>query len=436
MAGKKRKKRGARSGTSFRGVAAAAFGAVCAVYAGVLGAKWANVPVIERGDFIPLGMFFAGFAALGVLFAVMRFRPDPRLFFPVVFLCGVGVAVQFRFQMYHAADLSSIALYAYPLGVAACGVAVLVLRAETGRRLLAASAPVCYLGALALLGVMAVLGHRFRGGFFLEGGINPTEAVKILLVIAVARWLSGREKEWARTRFGMPYPSLGVLLPLLFWWSIPMLMLVYLRDLGMLMLCNGCLFLMLYAATSRAGYLGLGLALACAVAGGGYFLTPHVATRISAWLFPFRDPTGTGWQTLQALSAMYSGGTLGIGLGAGLPRLIPVASTDFVYAVIGEELGFIGCVLVVAAFLALFKGAFDAATAQKEPFMRHLTTGLAALLCLQTLLNVGGVIKALPLTGVPLPFVSRGGSSLAVSFFALGVLLAAAAVQKPAKRRK
>lgn len=401
-------------------------GAVAAAYFGVLAAKWANVPVPVPADFLPVLFFLGGSAAMGLLFLVFRVRPDVRLLLPALFLYGVGVAVQYRFRMHTGATAAgdAVSQYAGLMGMGGCALAAILFRGDAGRAFLRMLAPVGYLAALAVLAGMAVAGHRFRGGMFLAGGINPTEITKVLLVLAWAPFLAARRKDLSVSAGGLPMPPPRVAIPLLLLWLLPMLALAYLRDFGMLVLCSGVLGAMLYIATARTGYLVAGLTLTAGVAAAGFFLTPHIATRISVWADPFRDPTGMGWQTLQALSALYTGGAWGIGLGAGSPRLIPVASTDFVYAVIGEELGYLGCLIVVAAFLALFRAAFDIANRQRDDAARLIAGGLATVLALQTLLNIGGVTKAIPVTGVPLPFVSHGGSSLITSFLALGILLA------------
>ncbi|MCE9613396.1 MAG: FtsW/RodA/SpoVE family cell cycle protein [Lentisphaerae bacterium] len=430
------KRRGRNRGVSEPGghLALLLTGIVSAAYLGVLAAKWSASPLTAVGDALPLAYFLAGALGLGVAFLLFGFRPDRRLLFAALALCGIGVAVQFRFHMHATAPPEGVSRYAGLLGMAACALAALLFRGDFGRRLLLATAPFCYLAALAVLAAMMLLGRRFRGGVFLEGGINPTELTKLFLVIAMAPFIANRRKEFSQTIAGIPFPPLHVAIPFAVLWLLPMLGLVYLRDFGMLVLCSGVLVVMLYAATSRLGYLVAGLVLAGGVTVAGYHLTPHIATRVTAWWTPFRDPTGSSWQTLQGLSAMYTGGAWGIGLGAGSPAQIPVASTDFIYAVIGEELGFLGCLLVVAIFLFLFRAAFDTVDRQPEGAGRLLAAGLAALLALQTLLNLGGVTKAIPITGVPLPFVSHGGSSLVTSFLALGLLLALGAA--PAARPK
>ncbi|MFA7160233.1 MAG: FtsW/RodA/SpoVE family cell cycle protein, partial [Kiritimatiellia bacterium] len=174
-----------------------------------------------------------------------------------------------------------------------------------------------------------------------------------------------------------------------------------------------------------------------------YFFSAHARVRLAAWLAPFADPTGTSWQVLQALSAMYAGGIWGVGLGGGSPQFIPIASSDFIYAVIGEELGYAGCGIVLAFFLVLIFRGYRVAGGLPVPFGRLLAAGIVTTLAFQVLLNIGGVMKALPLTGITLPLISHGGSSLLTTFLSFGLLLAISeregatgkAKMKPAPRR-
>jgi cell division protein FtsW (lipid II flippase) len=203
-----------------------------------------------------------------------------------------------------------------------------------------------------------------------------------------------------------------------------MVLLVLLRDFGLIVLLNAVLLVMAVLASGRWSYLVTGLLL---VGGAGVLLLrfmPHGSSRVDVWLNPFADPTGRGWQVLQSLSAMATGGLWGAGLGAGQPTAIPIAASDFVYAAWAEETGYVGCALVLGVYLLFFYRGFRLADSLRDPFAQSLATGLTAALALQTLLNLGGVTKAIPLTGITLPFLSLGGSSLITSFVMLGLLLA------------
>jgi len=196
------------------------------------------------------------------------------------------------------------------------------------------------------------------------------------------------------------------------------------RDLGMLVLLNAVLLVLLVVATGRTSYLALGILGSGALGAAVFLFSAHGQARFTAWLSPFADPTGKSWQILQALSAMYSGGLWGVGLGGGSPQFIPIASSDFIYAVIGEELGYAGCGIVLVFYLVLFFRGYQIAGRLTALFGRLLATGIVTTLAFQVLLNIGGVIKALPLTGITLPFISHGGSSLLTTFLGVGLLLA------------
>jgi cell division protein FtsW (lipid II flippase) len=139
---------------------------------------------------------------------------------------------------------------------------------------------------------------------------------------------------------------------------------------------------------------------------------------------PFQDPTGISWQILQGLSWMYAGGLWGEGFGRGNPEYTPIAESDFIYSVIGEEAGLVGCVLVILFFLILFHRGLRIAHQIPSPFGSLVCGGLTSLIALQTFLNIGGVTKFIPLTGITLPFISHGGSSLVTGFASLGLILA------------
>lgn len=293
-----------------------------------------------------------------------------------------------------------------------------------------------YLGACALLLAMMVFGKRYRGGYYLPNNANPTELVKPMLVWFLSFYLCKHSKALSETQLGFPAPPWRRVLWLGIWWGVPLVLSVLLHDLGLMALLCSVLMLMLFAMSGRFGYLALAVV---AVLGGSLavqWISANAAGRFAVWLDPFSDPTGKAWQTLQALSAMYSGSWLGAGVTQGYPEMIPIVSTDFVYAAIAEELGFVGCVAVVGVYLIFFNAAFSAAAVARSPFEKLLGAGLAISLAVQTLLNIGGVVKALPMTGIPLPFLSHGGSSAAVTMLSAGMLWALARNGKPVQKRR
>ena len=270
---------------------------------------------------------------------------------------------------------------------------------------------------------MLLLGRKFRGGMYLPGNMNPTEIVKPLLVWFLAFYLAKRGTAFAETQVGIPVPPLRALGSLAGFWSVPILASILLHDLGLTALLNAVLIIMLFAVTRKIGYLALGVGAVAAAGWAVQLLSSHARARFDVWLHPFRDPTGKGWQVLQALSAMFSGGLWGAGLGSGLPEAVPIVTSDFVYAAMAEELGFFGCACVLIAYLVLFSRGFKAAGALASPFEQLLCAGLTASLAVQALLNIAGVTKALPMTGITLPFISHGGSSLITSLLIAGMLV-------------
>lgn len=367
-------------------------------------------------------VFVAAAGLLHLIFVIFRFRGDCLLAPLALFLGGIGVLTQFRLQPADLGAGASWGNYAFLIGP---GVMLLAALLFGGGRhsLLAYAAWPAYLLSLLVLIAMLALGQRFRGGIFLPGYVNPVDAVKLLLVIFAARYLSVRRKALEAASSGLPVLPAPVLWGLAFLWALPMGLLVLQRDLGTLALMGCVLLILLLVVTNRWAYAVWGLLATAAMVAAIFYLSPHCQRRFLAWRDPFQDPTGAGWQGLQGLTAMYTGGLFGSGLGAGSPQAIPIASSDFVYAVLGEELGYLGCGLVLVGYLILFHRGFQLASRLKDDFARALAAGLTAAIAVQTLLNIGGVTKAIPLTGITLPLISHGGSSLITSFACLGILL-------------
>lgn len=256
---------------------------------------------------------------------------------------------------------------------------------------------------------------------------QPSEFAKLFIVLFLAAYLNERREvlTFATRRYGpLILPQPRIMAPLLAVWGLAMLMLVGQRDLGAALLYFGTATVMIYLASGRAGYLlwGAGMFLVGSVL--AYALYPHVRARIDIWLDPWADPSGRAYQVVQSLFALGSGGALGSGLGYGFPGLVPEVHTDFIFAAIGEELGLAGAGAVMMLYILLVYRAFRAALLAPSPFRALLAGGLAVLLGLQVLVIVGGVTKFLPLTGVTLPLVSYGGSSVVATFILLGMVLA------------
>jgi peptidoglycan glycosyltransferase len=255
---------------------------------------------------------------------------------------------------------------------------------------------------------------------------QPAEAAKVLLVVFFAAYLVDK-RELLRAgsrrigRLHLPDPKhLG---PLVLAWGFSILVMVRQKDLGSSLLFFAVFAAMLYIATERSSYLLVALFLFVAGAAIAYQLFAHVQERVSSWADPWRVAQTTGYQLVQSLFALGSGGFAGTGLGLGSPQKIPNAATDFVFSAIGEELGLLGTVAMCILFLLFVGSGFRIAVRADRPFSKLFAAGLTVVVGVQVFVIVGGVIRVIPLTGVTLPFVSYGGSSLVANFVLVALLL-------------
>jgi peptidoglycan glycosyltransferase len=294
-----------------------------------------------------------------------------------------------------------------------------------------------YRYTFALLGVLFLLlpllpsvGRTINGARLWAsiGPLNfqPGEIAKVLLVIFFAAYLADNRDLLAAgsVRIGRFFvPALRHLGPLALAWGVSILVMVYEKDLGSSMLFFGVFAAMLYMATGRAYYLLVGAVLFVIGAFIAYHLFGHVQVRVDTWIDPWKDSAGKGFQIIQSWYAFGTGGFAGTGLGLGNPDKIPNAATDFVFSAIGEELGLIGTLGVVIGFMLFVGSSFRIAVDAVRPFSKLLAAGLATIIGLQTFIILGGVTRVIPLTGITLPFVSYGGSSLVANFVVLALLL-------------
>jgi cell division protein FtsW (lipid II flippase) len=285
--------------------------------------------------------------------------------------------------------------------------------------------------AVGLLLVTLLFGSSAGGAkswFHLGGiGIEPEEFVKLALLLFMATYLEENEEllrvgtvQWGR--FSLPdWRTLG---PFMIMVVFVLGILAAQKSLGTALVFYMLFVLMLYAVTERALYLGISLPIFLLTGTVGYMLFRHVRVRVMVWMNPWQDPTGGGYQIAQSLFAIGGGKILGTGLGNGIgASTVPAASTDFIFSVIAEELGFAGAMAVLVLFLIVVMRAFAVSLRAKDRFGQILAAGIGILLGTETLIILAGVTKLLPLTGIPLPWVSYGGSSLIVHLILLGVLL-------------
>ena len=288
-----------------------------------------------------------------------------------------------------------------------------------------------FLGIAALLlPLLPGLGREINGArlWIRMGPVNfqPGEAAKVLLVVFFAAYLvDNREllREGRRRIAGLRIPALKHLGPLLLAWGFSILVMVRQKDLGSSLLFFAIFAAMLYMATDRVVYLLAGFGMFVTGAAASYALFGHVQDRVQVWVDPWPQSATEGFQIVQSLFAFGTGGFAGTGLGLGSPQKIPAASTDFVFAAIGEELGLLGTVGVLLGFLLLVGAGFRIAVRADRPFPKLFAAGLTCIIGFQTFLIIGGVTRVIPLTGITLPFISYGGSSLVANFVVIALLL-------------
>lgn len=283
---------------------------------------------------------------------------------------------------------------------------------------------------LLLLPLLPVFGQEINGSriWVRVGPINfqPGEFAKLALAIFFASYIVDkrdlfRAGTWKVGPFRLPEPKHAA--PLLLAWGASLLVMISQRDLGTSLLFFMLFLIVLWVGTERVAYLWAGLVLFM----GGAFVSwrrfSHVQTRVNAWLDPWDDPLGGGYQIIEAQFGLASGGLTGTGPGRGYPQRVPAAETDFIFATIGEELGLLGATAILMAFVLMIGSGLRAAMGATRPFAKLLATGLTGLLGVQAFIIIAGVTRVLPLTGVTLPFVSYGGSSLLANYAILALIM-------------
>lgn len=287
----------------------------------------------------------------------------------------------------------------------------------------------------ALAGLIALIlpiffGHEQGGAkSWLDFGLfqfQSSEFVKILVVLFLASFLiENKAILTAGTRslgwLSIPGPQEWV--PLVAMWGVSLLLLVFQRDLGTALIYFCTFLAMVYVATSRISYAIFGLGLFMAGAAASYHLFDHVRSRVAIWLNPWPYADTSGYQLIQSYFAIGSGGVLGTSLGQGYPGFIPLVHSDFIFSAICEEMGLLGGMAVIVLFMIFVYRGIKISLNTKDEFAALAASGFTALLGLQAFIIISGVIGLLPLTGVTLPYISYGGSSLVANFILLGLLL-------------
>ncbi|MGH2535703.1 MAG: FtsW/RodA/SpoVE family cell cycle protein [Thermomicrobiales bacterium] len=296
-----------------------------------------------------------------------------------------------------------------------------------------------YTALLLSLGIMVatfIFGEEINGArLWIQVGpiqAQPSELAKISLVVFLAGYLDEKRDLIGSTwRLGfLRLPPIPYLLPMALMWVASLMVLVVQNDLGSALLFFGIFMAMLYVASNRVVYVVVGLVAFAAGSVLAYQLFDRIGVRVQNWLDPWQDPLVGGLQQIQSEYAIASGGVLGSGLGRGQPWYIPEVHTDFVFSAIAEELGLLGAMAVIVITFLLVMRGFMIGLVAGDGFARLLAVGLATTLGVQTLIILGGVLRIIPLTGITLPFISYGGSSLLTNFLLVGLLLASSAAPK------
>ena len=303
---------------------------------------------------------------------------------------------------------------------AAIGLVLMVVAARTDYRRLRALAPVLVGASLVLLLAVLGMGHVVNGARRWIGfgplAFQPSELAKLAVAIWAASLLARRRAPQTLGELARPW---GLLIGLF------ALLLLAQPDLGTTISLVVMVAGMLLIAGTPLRPLSIGIAITVAIGALAVWMEPYRRARFFSFLDPWSDPQGAGFQTVQAMIGLGSGGIFGVGLGNGVQKIfyLPESHTDMIFAIIGEELGLVGSVAVIAGFLLFGYAGFRIALACRDPFGKRLAAGLTVLVCGQAAINLAAVMGLAPLTGIPLPLLSYGGTALIVTLAAAGVLL-------------
>jgi len=376
--------------------------------------------------------FLAVCLATHVYLRIRLPNADPYLFPLVATLTAFGLVMIYRIDETLARDQANW----FVLGLVLFALTIQLLRDyEVLER---------YRYTIAIAGLAVLLAPRLPGigqqvnGAYLGVKVGPiafqpAEFTKLAIIVFLASYLREHREVLivgARRVLGVTLPPLKHFGPLLVVWGASMFMLVFIRDLGSSLMFFAAFLALLYVATGRFSFVVIGMAMF--LVGAWFFAStvPHVHDRVEIWLHPYNDPQETGYQILNSIFAQADGGLFGKGFGQALitvpgtnDTLLPAAQTDTIYALIVNEVGLFGAVGVVLVYALVAARGFKIALLAADGFSKLLAVGLTAVFAIQAFVIIGGVTRVIPLTGVTLPFISYGGSSIVANFVLLALLL-------------
>ena len=375
---------------------------------------------------VPIGLI-AAFLVAHV--ALRKFAPgaDPALLAIAFLLSGIGITFVLRLSP-ESAPRQVVWLF---VGIALM-IATVVFVPSVEK--LGDYKYTCLLFAvlLLLLPLVPGLGAEHNGSkiWISVAGFSfqPGEIAKIFIVLFLAAYMADNREllsTWRTSRVGIPVPNLRSIVPVVGIWVLCLLVVIFEKDLGSALLLFGIFLVLVYVSTGRLSYIALGLVLVAIAAVFLYSAFDHVQLRVAIWLDPFEDAQGDGYQLVQSLYSLADGGLFGVGIGRGACESIPVVESDFIFSAIAEECGLLGASAVIFGFMLFAVRGSLIASRAKSDMAAFTAAGLTTSISLQAFIIIGGVTDFIPLTGLTLPFMSQGGSSLLSSFIIVGLLLRA-----------
>ena len=384
---------------------------------------------INRVSIIYGLIFVAIFLVLHVVVRILLPQADPYLLPLTALLAAIGLTEIFRLRTALALAQGQWVMVGAVLFVLTVVLVRDPMRLDRYRYLIGAV-------GLALLVATVVLGTEVNGSRlwirFAGFSIQPSEFAKLAIVVFLAGYLNDKKVLLSVPThhvLGVPVPAAKYFGPLLLMWVLSLLMLVFMKDFGMALLYMSIFVALMYMATARIAYVAIGATLFAAAAAVAAALVPHVQARFTIWLDPWSYAQTTGYQLLQSLFTIADGGVLGAGFGRGFllyadrQPVVPDLQTDFIFAAIVNETGLLGGAALLLCYLLFVWRGFRIAVWAPDGFSKLLAAGLAVAFGLQTFIIIGGVTRLIPLTGITLPFVSYGGSSVTANLMLVALLL-------------